>query len=132
MNITPERITHLEENGIFVFGANEAGRHGKGAAWLAKTKFGAAMGIGVGFHGQSYAIPTKDCDLEVLPIEVIASYVRDFVSFAKKNRHLTFFVTKIGCGLANYKPEQIAPLFSECVSLSNVYLPLEFLEILNK
>ena len=124
--ITPVRITKLEPNEIFVFGANEAGRHGKGAALLAKQKFGALQGNGVGLCGQSYAIPTKDWDIKTLPLTAIAGYVEDFLFYASEHPELEFLTTMIGCGLAGYTPEQIAPLFFEHEIPNNVSLPNEF------
>lgn len=96
---------------IFVFGSNLAGRHGKGAAKIAKDKFGAVYGVGQGLTGQSYAIPTKDKVLKALSIKEINQYVLEFSSFVESNSHLTFFITAVGCGLAGYKDEDIAPLF---------------------
>lgn len=104
---------------IFVFGSNLAGRHGKGAALTAKKKYGAESGVGVGRTGNSYAIPTKDGDLKVLDLNTIHIFVSEFILYAKRNPDLTFRVTNIGCGLAGYKPEQIAPMFeghpSNCI-----------------
>lgn len=97
---------------IFVFGSNLGGRHGKGAALFAKNKHGAIYGQGEGLQGQSYGIPTKCAKLTILPLPDIALAVDRFKEFAKANSHLNFDVTPIGCGLAGYKPEQIAPLFS--------------------
>lgn len=97
---------------IFVFGSNLAGRHGKGAAKDAVQLYGARVGQGRGMQGRSYAIPTKDWKLKVLPISQINVYVSDFVKYAKQHPELNFFVTRIGCGLAGFKDEQIAPLFS--------------------
>lgn len=96
---------------IFVFGSNLAGRHGKGAALHAKQKFGAIYGQGVGLQGQSYAIPTKDEKIKTLPLEHISVYVKQFLEFANENPALKFYVSPIGCGLAGYTPEQIAPMF---------------------
>lgn len=96
---------------IFVFGSNLAGRHGKGAALHAKLYKGAIYGQGIGMQGSSYAIPTKDQKLKTLALEHIAFYVKDFLDFAKKHPEMSFEVTKIGCGLAGYKEEQIAPMF---------------------
>jgi hypothetical protein len=96
---------------IFVFGSNLAGRHGKGAAKEAYNKWGAKYGRGIGPQGRSYAIPTKDFHLEPLPLATISDYVQDFIEFARARPHMTFFVTKVGCGLAGYKNEQIAPMF---------------------
>ena len=41
MRITPDYITRLEPNEIFVFGSNLAGFHGGGAARIAYEHFGA-------------------------------------------------------------------------------------------
>lgn len=118
-------ITTLKPNQVFVFGSNEAGIHGAGAAYTAYKKFGARIGRGEGHYGQSYAIPTKDKDLNVLPIGKIKPYVKRFLDYAKDMPDLQFLVTAIGCGLAGYKPEQIAPLFKDIPE--NVVLPEEFL-----
>ena len=96
---------------IFVFGSNLAGRHGKGAAKIAKDKFGAVYGEGKGLTGQSYAIPTKDKVLKALSLKEINENVLEFSSFVENNSHLSFFITAVGCGLAGYKDEDIAPLF---------------------
>jgi len=122
---TPERITSLAENEIFVFGSNLAGSHGGGAARLAYNRFGAVWGQGVGLQGQSYAIPTMEGG-----VETIKPYVDEFVGFAKENTHLTFLVTRIGCGIAGFCDEEIAPLFKDALSLDNVVLPKEFVECL--
>lgn len=117
-------ITKLQPNEIFVFGSNLAGRHGKGAALTARQKFGAIYGQGIGLQGQSYGIPTKDKKLNILPLDVIQLHVTNFIKFAKNNQKLTFLVTPIGCGLAGYKTEQIAPLFQEIPK--NIKLPKFF------
>ena len=109
---------------IFVFGADLAGRHGKGAALAALKEHGAVYGHGSGYRGNSYAIPTKGYRLEVLPLEDIAKSVREFIDFAVEFPGLTFRLTPIGCGLAGYKPEQIAPMFRGAPA--NVILPEEF------
>ena len=95
---------------IFVFGSNLAGRHGKGAALFAFEYRGAVYGKGIGHFGNSYAIPTKDENLNILPLEEIQKYVEDFIKYAKLNKHLTFEVTKFGCGLAGYEEWQIKPM----------------------
>lgn len=97
---------------IFVFGSNLAGRHGKGAAFTAKRSFGAVYGVGVGHTGNAYAIPTKDRNIRTLPLSEIRKYVEGFVIYAEQNPTLMFTVTKIGCGLAGYTEEQIAPMFA--------------------
>lgn len=106
---------------IFVFGSNLAGRHGKGAALTAKIHYGAVTGVGVGRTGNAYAIPTKDENLHVLPVSVIAKHVAEFISYARMNPELTFSVTRVGCGLAGYSPDVIAPLFRG--ASSNCILP---------
>lgn len=124
-------VKKLESNQVFVFGSNEAGRHGRGAAFAAK-QWGARNGVGVGLQGQTYAIPTKDRDIETLPLSHIREYVEDFTVFAKKNPQLEFLVTRIGCGLAGYKEEQIAPFFTTSSTLPNVRLPQTFIDVINK
>jgi hypothetical protein len=96
---------------IFVFGSNLAGKHGKGAALCALRERGAIYGQGVGRQGQSYAIPTKDENLSTLPLIRIQVYVHQFKRYARENPELTFQVTRIGCGLAGYKDEDISPFF---------------------
>ena len=98
---------------IFVFGSNEAGRQGKGAALHAKQHYGAKYGVGVGRTGNAYAIPTKDGQLRTLPLDRIQQYVRQFLAYAEDNPELIFKVTAIGTGLAGYKHEDIAPMFAD-------------------
>ena len=113
---------------IFVYGANEAGRHGAGAALWATKNRGARNGK-IKFYGQSYGIPTKDKWIMTLPLDKIKPYVDEFIEFAKEHPELKFQITPIGCGLAGYKPEQIAPMFKNVPN--NCLLPEEFVEILN-
>lgn len=96
---------------VFVFGSNLRGAHGAGAALFAFKRYGAKLGKGVGIQGNSYAIPTKGFNLEVLPIPNIAMYVEAFKLYAKNHPEITFQVTRVGCGLAGYDDEDIAPLF---------------------
>lgn len=117
-------IRKLDKNQIFVFGSNLAGRHGAGAALYAYKNFGAIYGQGEGIMGQSYAIPTKDKDIKTLPLNNIKVYIDNFLIYARNNPDKTFLVTEIGCGLAGYKPKDIAPFFTE-ISL-NVILPDAF------
>ena len=120
---TPERISELKENEIFVFGSNLAGAHGGGAARLAYNRFGAVWGEGVGLHGQTYAIPTMQGG-----VETIKPYVDAFIRFAKEHSRLTFLVTRIGCGIAGFRDEEIAPLFTDAIDVENIILPKEFVE----
>jgi len=113
---------------IFVFGSNLAGRHGKGAALTAKQVHGAIQGVGAGFQGRSYAIPTKGYTLKSLSLIAIEANVNDFIAYAELHSYMTFKLTPIGCGLAGYTPEQIAPLFAQAPS--NVLLPEVFSRII--
>ncbi len=106
---------------IFVFGSNEAGRHGAGAALFARKDRGAIYGQGVGLQGCSYAIPTKDRNIRTLALPKIEEYVKQFVAFARQHLELTFEVTRIGCGLAGYTDSQIAPMFEDAPD--NCHLP---------
>ena len=124
--ITPENITSIVENEVFVFGSNLSGRHGKGAAKTA-LGWGAKWGQAAGIQGKTYGIPTKDAAIRrTLTIKEINPFVDDFIDWAKYHTGNTFYVTEIGCGLAGYKPKDIAPLFAGCVNLVNVKLPQRF------
>jgi hypothetical protein len=122
---TPERISSLKPDEVFVFGSNLAGMHGGGAARTAVNKFGAIWGQGVGLQGQSYAIPTMQGG-----VETIKPYVDDFIEFSKAHADKIFLVTRIGCGIAGFRDEQIAPLFKEALPLENVILPRSFVSVL--
>ena len=111
---------------IFVFGSNLAGRHGKGAALFARNNYGAQYGFGQGRTGNSYAIPTKTAHLQVLPLASIAASVAKFLEYANSNPLLHFEVTRIGCGLAGYKDQDIAPLFKH--ASVNCQLPVGWRE----
>ena len=115
---TPEFITQLQPNEIFVFGSNLKGMHGGGAAYVAYRKFGAVLGQGVGLQGQSYAIPTMQGG-----VETIRPYVDEFIQFAKEHDNLTFLVTRIGCGIAGFTDSEISPLFKEAHGVENIVLP---------
>ena len=110
---------------IFVFGSNLAGRHGAGAAKFAYDNFGAVYGKGIGLHGNSYAIPTKDEFIISLPLDRIKVFVEDFKEFALTHPELDFELTPIGCGLAGYKYSDIGPMFRD--SPKNITIPKEFL-----
>lgn len=101
---------------IFVFGSNLRGVHGAGAAKFAHKNHGAVYGVGEGRTGNSYALPTKDIQIRTLPFMLVVRYVETFIAYAKKHTDLQFQVTRIGCGLAGYKDEQIAPLFVKAPS----------------
>ena len=122
---TPNNITELKDNEIFVFGSNLAGQHWGGAARAACSYFGAEWGKGVGFTGQCYAIPTMHGG-----VDDIKPYVDKFIQDARDYPEKKFLVTAIGCGIAGFTPREIAPLFKACLSMENVYLPKEFVEII--
>lgn len=113
-------------NTIFVFGSNEAGRHGKGAALTARQQHGARYGQGSGRQGDSYAIPTKDKHLNTLPIEYIKPHVIQFCEYAFDHPELNFYVTRIGCGLAGYKESYIKPLFDNWMDKYGILKNCEF------
>ena len=125
MEYTPENINSLKPDEIFVFGSNLAGHHGGGAARAALNKFGAVWGQGVGLQGQSYAIPTMQGG-----VDTIKPYVDEFIAFAKAHPELKFYVTRIGCGIAGFKDDEIAPLFQEAIGVENIILPKSFAELI--
>ncbi|MDE6464856.1 MAG: hypothetical protein K2L16_09550 [Muribaculaceae bacterium] len=127
LNYTPENITSLGPDEIFVFGSNLDGLHCGGAARTAVERFGAVMGQGVGIQGHSYAIPTMQGG-----VETIKPYVDDFIELAREWDQTTFYVTRIGCGIAGFTDEQIAPLFADAMELYNVRLPRSFVEVLRR
>ena len=125
--ITPNHITELKPNEIFVFGSNLQGYHGGGAARLAMNQWGAVWGQGTGLQGQTYAIPTMQGG-----IGTIRPYIDQFIKFAQNDPERTFLVTEIGCGIAGFRPADIAPLFKNSINIPNIWLPQRFWEILQK
>ncbi len=115
---TAKFITELDAHEVFVFGSNAAGAHGAGAARTAHEKFGAVWGEGHGHHGQSYAIDTMS------GFDELSAEVSRFCTYAATRSELTFLVTEVGCGIAGYAPEQVAPLFVGAPG--NVELPESF------
>jgi len=124
--ITPDKITFLKPDEIFVFGSNRCGFHGGGAARIAMEDFGAKWGEGLGPTGKCYAIDTMSGG-----IENIRPQVNSFLDYAKKHSELKFFVTRIGCGIAGYTDKEIAPLFAEAQNINNIYLPKSFWNIIH-
>jgi hypothetical protein len=113
---------------IFVFGSNLAGRHGKGAALHARKFYGATVGIAIGHMNHCYAIPTKDQILRPLSLAQVAHFIKGFLAYAKLKSELQFNVTQVGCGLAGFKKEQIAPLFKDATP--NCWFDPEWAQIL--
>lgn len=130
-NISEPNITKLEPNEIFVFGSNESGRHGKGAAKTA-MRWGAKYGQAEGLQGKTYGIPTVNHSISnKLSTKRIEKYVAKFIMFAKENPQLKFLVTEIGCGLAGHSVKDIAPLFFKEELPNNVHLPKSFWRVQN-
>jgi hypothetical protein len=137
MNNTEKRTTKalivnpqdLEENQVFVFGSNLAGKHGKGAA-LTAVRFGAKYGKGIGHHGNTYAIPTKDENLKTLSLNEISKYVSAFLDYCVCTPEKVFVVTQVGCGLAGYTCDDIAPMFKDAIDIENIHLPTQFWEVI--
>lgn len=129
-NFAPIMYPPNNPNNIFVFGSNLGGYHGGGAAWYAKQYRDAEMGVGYGITGNNYAFPTKDADIETLPIETVAQYAELFLDYAKKHPQTTFHLTPVGCGLAGFTEKEIAPMFKDAPI--NVVLPGVFFETLLK
>ena len=125
--VIPERIEELTANQIFVFGSNLEGHHGGGAAYLAMKKWGAVWGQGNGLQGQTYGIPTMHGGPDELK-----PYVEEFLVFARVHPELDFLVTEIGCWIAGFTPEEIAPLFSDGIHMTNIYLPDRFWKIIQQ
>lgn len=131
---------------VFVFGSNLRGLHGGGAAHAALNEHGAVWGKGSGHYGDSYAIPTKGNELSLRPrgqlaqwsvgktldIEVIRPFTVVFFLYAQHHPDLRFDVTRLGCGLAGLKDEEVAPMFLEASKLLNVYFDSKWASYLDK
>ena len=124
--VASDRIAELDEGEVFVFGSNIQGMHGGGAAWYAHRTFGAEWGVGEGLTGRTYALPTME------GLASLTKAVENFTGCAAAHPELTFLVTAVGCGIAGYTPQEVAPLFAEAAKLPNVYLPMVFVEELKK
>lgn len=122
-HLSAPHITELAAEEVFVFGSNARGHHGGGAARVAHERFGAAWGEGHGLHGQSYAIDSMS------GLVVLEEEIRTFLAFAARNTDRTFLVTEIGCGIAGYTPQDVAPFFVGATA--NVALPATFAALLS-
>ena len=122
--VTPNPVSDLGENGIFVFGSDLHGIHCGGTAYQALRSFGAQLGNGVGPQGRCYAIPTI-----VGGIDNIRPYVEEFFIYASNHPELLFLVTPVGCGIAGFTPQEIAPLFRRAIYMDNIHLPEEFWKV---
>jgi len=130
LEYTPENITSLQSNEIFVFGSNAEGIHGKGAALTAKQNFGAIQGQAEGLQGQSYAVITKKNwrEAKSSSLKEIQDSIEKMLDFAKDNPDKKFLVTKLGSSLAGYKVTEIKKLFENLKDKipNNVVLPKEY------
>lgn len=122
MSNTPENITELEPNEIFIFGSNLAGEHAGGAAKIAHEKFGAEWGIGEGLSGQTYAYPTLERDYHKRGVRGLEAARDRLAATARALPEKTFLLTKVGCGIAGYDEDEIKALFSDMPS--NIVKPL--------
>ena len=113
---TPDRITELGPDDVFVFGSNARGAHLAGAARTAVERFGAVPGRGHGLQGRSYAIDSMS-GLPALEREAAA-----FVAFAREHPELTFWLTRVGTGIAGHDERRVAALFADAPP--NVVRPL--------
>ena len=109
-----------ETHWVWVFGSNLAGIHGAGSARIAHVTYGRPYGVNHanGFYQtwnlqETYAIPTKDADIQTLLLHEVIAYIEEFKTFVENNPNKMFFVTRIGCGLAGYTDEVIAPFFED-------------------
>ena len=123
-------IKNLAEDTIFVFGSNMAGTHQGGAAKTALLHFGATKGVGRGWAGQSFAIPTMNEHLQQMPLSQIQHYIEDFKIYTKNHPKMKYFITAVGCGVAGYKVEEIAPMFKGISR--NVIFPASFRAFVEK
>ncbi|WP_173910317.1 hypothetical protein [Acinetobacter sp. Marseille-Q1618] len=123
-------VKNLPEDTVFVFGSNMAGTHQGGAAKIALLHFGAMKGVGRGWSGQSFAIPTMNEHLQQMPLSQIQHYVDDFKIYTKNHPKTKYFVTAVGCGVAGYKVEEIAPMFKGISH--NVIFPASFRPFVEK
>ncbi len=126
---TPENITELKENEVFVFGSNLNGNHTGGAAYLAVEKFGAEMGNAEGIQGQSYAIPTLDKNMERINLTDLEQSINRLYDYAEENPEKTFYMTKIGCGIAGYEVSDIATIVNCRDIPANIIIPEEFTHV---
>jgi hypothetical protein len=113
---------------VFVFGANEAGRHGGGAALVAHQRWGAVWGVAFGLHGRSYAVPTKDRGLRTLPLDAIGHYVRRALADQAQCDRWRFVWTRVGCGLAGLTDAQMVSVLPEKIP-NKAILPPRWLDL---
>ncbi len=122
--VTPDYVSDLKTDEVFVFGSDGAGHHDGGASAFALEHFGAIYGQGEGRQGKSYAIPTTE------GLVKLKDAVDTFITYAAAHQDTHFLVTPVGCGVAGFTPYDVAPLFKPCIRMENVSLPKSFWDIL--
>lgn len=125
----------VAESEIFVFGSNLKGRHGKGAALTAMKQYGAEYGVGEGFTGRCYALPTRNAnqvgekaEVTTLTLAEVRKHIKVFMDVAESKKDKRFYVSRVGCGHAGFSDEQIAPLFAGAPA--NCSLPIEWMSFI--
>jgi hypothetical protein len=114
---TPDKITKLKDNEIFVFGSNWHWNHWWWAAKTAKDKFWAIEWQSEWLQWQSFAINTMDW------LDKIKKWLRNLYKVTCEKTTKIFFLTKIWCGIAGYKEDDIKKLVKEIWFPANVILP---------
>jgi len=127
---TPENIKDLEENEIIIFGSNKNGNHAGGLARVCADKWGAEKGVGEGLTGRCYAFPTLGKDMQNVSREELEESVEKLIECMDCNKDKTFYLTKVGLGIANHNISDIAPLFS--FPCDNLILPKVFVDYNNR
>jgi hypothetical protein len=126
---TPENIETLKENEVFVFGTNQFAIHAGGAAKVAAQKFGARDTVAPhGLCGNSYGIITTSFNEVPISMDFIQHQLEVLYHFAIARPDLTFYVTKIGTGIAGFSIAQMDRIFFHLTYLqpNNIILPKEF------
>jgi hypothetical protein len=126
---TPESIQSLKDNEVFVFGTNQFAKHAGGAAMIAAEKFGTLNGIApIGLCGQSYGIITTSFTDQPVSLHFVQLQVEALYEFARLRPELTFYVTKIGTGIAGFPMAEMQDLFFQVhiQKPNNIILPKEF------
>lgn len=133
MRVTPEKLTDIGREDNILIGTNEAGIHGAGIARYAYDHWGASLGQGFGPMGNCFGLPTKDWEIQSLPLDVINNYVERYIDWTQLLRNYKWknYVTQVGCGLAGFTPEEIAPMFAKCIKYNNIWLPQSFIDVIN-
>jgi hypothetical protein len=152
---TPENITSLKPNEVFVFGANTVGGHGGGTAGLAQrgisasnytalptgtkgkwSEYGIVDKLMEGTEGKSFGIVTKAASINgtslkigsrrSVPLSRIEESINALVKTANENPNLKFLVTKFGTNMAGFSIQEMKSLLQNKNLTDNIILPEEF------